>query len=361
MFQNTAKRAHRRGFPIMGYVGPNGGGKSAAMVWDTLPSLAAGRPVLGTVRLLDWRKPRECTDTACEADPLSGHYIRALPAPHVVRAIFDQVTDSSERVRLMRETGPITGVHQAAHPLWIPLTDWQQVLDARGMDLLLDEVTGAASSRESAALPAAIANKLVQLRRNDVVVRWSAPAWARADKIIRECSQAVTYCRGFLPKTVAQADRVQLVEDEADEEGAIERGADRMWRHRRLFNWKTFDALDFEDFTAGKREELHPLTNDLHWGPKSPAFAAYDTFDAVLTVGTVTETGTCYRCGGARSRPTCSCPDYAPRSRTRSRRGAPAGAPEGGGRGAEAPGLAPDAQPPESRPLVVVGRDGNGT
>jgi hypothetical protein len=49
MFRNAGKRARRRVMPIHGYVGSNGGGKSAAMVWDTLPSLLAGRRVLSGV------------------------------------------------------------------------------------------------------------------------------------------------------------------------------------------------------------------------------------------------------------------------------------------------------------------------
>lgn len=286
---NPAKRALRRGYPIHGYVGPNGGGKSASMVWDTIASLEAGRPVLGTVRLLDYINPRPCDDEACEADPQSGHFRRALPAPEVVEALMAVEPDPSRRIEKLRTLGDVVGVHQAAHPLWIPLVDWQQVLDARGVDLLLDEVTGAASSRESSSLPSAIANKLVQLRRNDVVVRWSAPSWMRADKIIRECSQAVTYCTGHLPKSSGDDSR--------------------QWRQRRLFRWKTYDAQLFEDFTAGKRQELPPLWSDLHWGPKSPSFAAYDTYDSVLTVGTVNEAGSCYRCGGTRRRPACQCPD----------------------------------------------------
>ncbi len=288
--RNESKRAARRAWPIHGYVGANGGGKSAAMVWDTLASLDAGRPVLGTVRLLDYDRPRECDDAVCADDPTSGHYVRALPDSAAIRTAFDAAS-GVDRIALLVELGDVVGVHKAAHPLWIPLQDWQQVLDARGVDLLLDEVTGAASSRESHSLPAPIANKLVQLRRNDVVVRWSAPSWARADKIIRECSQAVTYCQGYLAKAT------------------VSEGGERMWRNRRLFKWKTYDAAQFEDFTVGKRSELGALTVDWHWGPGSAAFAAYDTFDSVLTVGTVNEGGSCYRCGGTRRRPACKCPD----------------------------------------------------
>jgi hypothetical protein len=262
MFQNVKKRSSRRGWPIHGYVGPNGGGKSLAMVWDTLPSLAAGRPVLSTVRLLDWENPRACDDDSC------------THPEH-----FDWERD-----------GVIS--HAAAHPLWIPFTDWQQLLDARGMDVLMDEVTGVASSRESHSMPSVVANVLVQMRRSDVVVRWSAPNWMRADKIIRECSQAVTYCRGYLPK--------KIVLD----------GEDKAWSQRRMFKFKTYDAADFEDFTVGKREQLQPWHVDWHYGPRSPAFSAYDTYDAVASIGTVSDVGTCLRCSGTRRRHECSCADY---------------------------------------------------
>jgi hypothetical protein len=257
MFRNPAKRAFRRGWPIMGYVGANGGGKSAAMVWDTLPTLEAGRPVLSTVRLLDYENPRRCEGcTACDWG----------------------LVDLGEG-------------HRAAHPLWVPLTNWQQLLEAEHCDVLMDEVTGVASSRESYAMPAPVANKLVQLRRADVVVRWSSPNWARADKIIRECSQAVTFATGHLPVR------------------AVDEAGERQWRNRRLFRWRTYDASEFEDFTVGKREQLAAMQTDLHWGPKSVVFGAYDTFDAVLSIGTVTDTGRCYRCGGSRPTPKCHCDD----------------------------------------------------
>jgi hypothetical protein len=285
MFQNVKKRASRRGWPIHGYVGANGGGKSAAMVWDTLPSLEAGRSVLSTVRLLDYLDPRPCDDLACDCDK-----------------------SAEDR-------------HGAAHPLWIPFRDWTQLLDAEHVDVLMDEVTGVASSRESHSMPSVVANTLVQMRRRDVVIRWSAPNWRRADVIIRECSQAVSYAVGYLP-TVAE-----------DSDGQ------RAWRNRRLFKWRTYDAADFEDFTSGKREQLRPMTVDWHWGPGSPVFKAYDTFDAVLTIGTVSDAGVCLACMGSRRRQECSCPDYVARKRSRGK--AEGGSPEGG---------------PEASPLAGGGR-----
>lgn len=257
MFANERVRAERRQWPIHGYVGPNGSGKSALMVWDTMPALTAGRPVLSTVRLLDYDDPRLCDDPGC-----------AHPE---------------------HETGQVE--HLAAHPLWMPFTEWTQLLEAEHCDVLMDEVTGVASSRESHSMPAPVANALVQMRRKDVIVRWSAPAWGRSDVIIRECSQAVTYCTGHMPKKVHS------------EPGEPE----RLWRQRRMTRARTYDATLFDDFTSGKREDLKPLAQQLLWLPKIGVFDAYDTYDSVLTIGTVSEGGTCYRCGGRRSRPTCSC------------------------------------------------------
>ena len=259
LFGSTRARSLRRGYPIHAYVGPNGSGKSAAAVFDTLPSLDAGRPVLSTVRLLDWRNPRLCDDVLCES--------------------------------------PDHDTHQAAHPAYVPLTEWHQLLEAEGCDVVMDEVTGVASSRESSGMPAAVANLLVQLRRRDVVMRWTAPAWPRADKIIRETSQAVTYCTGYLP-----------VEDG---------DGDRLWRRRRLFKWSTYDASEFEEFSIGKREQMRSWASQLYWGPGSPIFDAYDTMDAVATIGHVLDTGRCATCGGTRRAPQCSCEDHAARRRRR--------------------------------------------
>jgi len=284
----------RRGWPIHGYIGPNGGGKTTAAVWDTLPSLDAGRTVLSTVRLLDFRNPRPCDDPAC--------------------------------------TSPNHAEHMAAHPGWVPWTSWTQLLEVEHADVLADEVTGVASSRESQSMPSVIANALVQLRRRDVVLRWTAPSWSRADLIIRECSQAATLCTGFLP--------VRVQSDDDDE--------DRMWRHRRLFRWLTYDASLLDELSAGKRDNLSRWCFDLHWGPGSPAFDAFDTFDSVSTIGHVTDSGRCMHCGGRRTAPACSCADYEPPARTRRAR-TDAGSPDGA-----ASGVRPTAPAVAAQPVVSV-------
>lgn len=245
MFRMTRSKVHkasarRRSYPIHAYIGANGGGKSLAAVYDSLPTLAAGRHVVSTVRLLD----------------------------------------------------PATG---APHPLWIPLDNYRTILDAERCDLILDEVTGVASSRESMGMPPAIANRLVQLRRKDVALRWTAPAWARSDRIIRECSQAVTLCMGFRGEHISDGD------------------GDRLWTAKRLFFWRTYDAASFDEWTTYRKEKVKPVAWQLFRRPGSVAERSYDTFDAVLALGAVTEAGTCLECGGQRRREQCSCHKPAPK------------------------------------------------
>jgi len=223
-------REARRAAAIHAYVGPNGGGKSLAMVYDSIPSLQAGRRVLSTVRLLD----------------------------------------------------PETG---EPHPLYVPLTTWEQLLSFEGGDLLLDEVQGVVSSRAHQSLPPAVLTQLLQMRRRDVVVRWTAPSYARADVVLREVTLAVTYCKGYRP---------------------VYEGA-KLWGANRTFYWRTYDALSFDEFSAGKRDQLKPLKRQVYSRLKDDAQGWYDTGAPVDYITDATEAGTCLVCGGHRRRPTCKC------------------------------------------------------
>ena len=261
----TAGRALRNDYGVVGYVGANGGGKTLAAVWDSMPTLNAGRPVLSTVRILDWHNPRPCDDPTCGCDK----------------------TDDRR--------------HAAAHPLWVPFTEWPQLTGGYSLisetilpvwdfgDVIMDEVSGVASSRASHQMPASVERHLQQLRKGDTVVRWTAPSWKRADTIIRECSQIVVSCRGFMPQEFKAA------------EGEME----RRWKQRRMMVWQTFDAYAFEDFTVGAREKLKPLGRDWHWGPGSPCFNAYDTYQRALSIGAVDDQGRCIIC--SRRKKTLMC------------------------------------------------------
>lgn len=213
-----------RSFPIRAKVGPNGGGKSLAVVAELLPSLDAGRKVLSTVRLIDHR------------------------------------------------TGD-------THPGYEQFYDMDQLIDARHVDVFGDEVTGIANSRSASSMSPRVQNRLVQMRRDDNVFIWTAPNWARADKIIREVTQAVTECRGYYP------DVAQLSESGIGQ-----------WAPKRVFNFRTYDTIEFEEWSAGKRDKIPALGSTWFKGPGSRAFSSYDTMDAVSMVGHAAESGLCDAC-----------------------------------------------------------------
>lgn len=226
----------RRGFTIHGYVGANGHGKSLAMMHDTKLSIDKGRPILSTVRVLD----------------------------------------------------PRTGKPYAHYE---PFRSWDQLLEFKDGDVLMDEVLGiAASGSASESLPKEVQLLLNQLRRRDVLLRWTAPAWSRANIVLREVTQAVTVCRGYWP----------VYEDRGDDS--------RLWGMNRLFRWTTYDAMEFTQWTDTKEGQLKGKANAWLWRPGSWAERSYDTFDSVDNVDS--GQGYCFRCGGMRPKrvyPACEC------------------------------------------------------
>ena len=257
----ASSRLRRRGFPIHAYLGTgNGSGKSLMMVYDTIPSLDNGRPVLSTVRLLDYRNPRQCDDPTC--------------------------------------TFPGHPDHMAAHPLYIPFKDYQQLLDARDCDILMDEVTGIASSREFASMPVEVANFLVQLRRRNVSLRWSSTNWARSDVIIREVTQAATLMTPHFAK----------IRKSKPGEPPI------LWKDRFVFVARTFDAALLDDFDARAADKgsMKAMITQVYLRNGGYAMNAYDTLDPVLALSSHNTAGMCMTCNGKKTIPKCNC-SHAPR------------------------------------------------
>ena len=232
-------------------VGPNGSGKTLLAVHDLLPTLDAGLPVLSTCRLLDWRNPRACEDSSC---PWPGH-------PE----------------------------HGAAHPAWVAFTDWRQLLEFTDGAVLMDEIGGVASSRESSNLPFQVARELQKLRKRNVTLTWTAPAWARADKILRECTQIAVVCRGLVPK--------RHVDDEVS----------ASWSRNRWTFARSYDARELDSDSQSKRERIKALNSDLLRIGGLEAVNAYDTYDIVTSLGWANDAGLCMTCGGRRQAPRCSC------------------------------------------------------
>jgi hypothetical protein len=236
--------------PIAAFVGFNGMGKTMAAVAASMTHLEAGRPVLSTVRLLDYRDPRPCEDSGC-LSPLHG------------------------------EPG-----HMAAHPLWVPFHDFRQLFDFRGGHVLMDEVTGVADAREHASMPVQVANYLPQLRRRDVTLAWTTIAWTFADVRLRRLTLTATWAVGMAPKYAPGT----------------------MWPRNRVFYYRTYDAANLnDDFHAAKRDDLRAINRV--WFRRGPSLVqtAYDSGDQVLTLGAANDAGMCMVCGGKRSMPRCRC------------------------------------------------------
>jgi hypothetical protein len=111
--------------------------------------------------------------------------------------------------------------------------------------------------------------------------------------VIRETTQAVTVCEGHRP--IKSED------------------SDRAWLRNRHFEWTTFDATAYTEWSEGKREKAKRLAFQRFAGPGSATFNAYDSLGGVDTIASVTDAGRCVSCGGTRRAPSCSCPEYVER------------------------------------------------
>lgn len=209
---------------------------------------------------------------------------------------FDPEDAGSPLVRHFEPTGDFV-THRQAHPLYVPFTSYTQLVTWTDGDILMDEITGIASSRESGSMPVQVSNYLVQLRRRNVSLSWSTPSWGRADKVIREVTQLVTLMTAALPK------RSPATPD----------GQPRLWHQRRLFTARSYDPSAVDEFEAHRAmsEEISPDIIAFYWGPGSTMFRAYDTLDAVTSLGWANDSGMCMTCAGKRTIARCSCPDHA--------------------------------------------------
>lgn len=252
--QNKLAVQCRRSFPIVAFVGPNGGGKTLALMVTSAPTRAGVR----------W---------SCE-NPDHLHTREGV----------------TEGYRRMLSTVPILDGAGGLHPLYDKFDDFNQLVAVEHSDVYMDEVTSVASSRDSARMDARVLNKLVQLRKADVMLFWTAPNWARADKVMREVTQAVVECRGYFA-VKAGAD---------DEAGAV-------WAPKRVFRFITYDSAEFEEWSASKRDKLTPINSQWFRGVGSEAFTAYDTLGAVTMVASITPENTCTVCEGTISRHRCQC------------------------------------------------------
>lgn len=288
----------RRGFAIMAYIGANGSGKSATCCLDTMP----------TLRGIVW---------SCEN-------------PDHFHSREGRYTGVRRVLSTMRFTTP----DGEPHPLWVPLTDYSQLNHFEHGDLILDEVGGAVASSTGDDIPMSVKAVLQEMRRKEVNIRWTAPSWARASKVLRECSLGVTVSKGKW--AVADRDMVsfmgwhrleemdpdtfELVQRMCQINGLHQHDAGRTWGARRWFSTATYDASQFDEWTAAKREKLKPVVRQMIWRPGHPLEKAYDTHAHVNKLGQVTDSGRCDSCMGYKPRRKCECnQEHETREQTRAR------------------------------------------
>jgi hypothetical protein len=205
----------RNTIPILGFMGENGHGKTANMVRDCLGPMRDGRPILSTCVILD----------------------------------------------------PSTGEPYGNFEL---LQHWDQLMNFRDGVLLLDEIAGIADARSS-GMPEAVRARFAKFRKHGVLVRYSAPSWENADKRVREITQGIVICRGYMPKAPV-------------DENGIETS---MWKQNRLFSARTVSALGRSAMTDTQMRKARALSLEYWWGPDSQAFDAYDTLDPTSTVSSL--------------------------------------------------------------------------
>lgn len=268
---------------IVVFVGPNGSGKSLAAVASTLSAL---RGVPWDCEMLGHHHNRPLADhvdacvDGCDRD--TSRPVALCDTGHAISA------ETSNGVRLVYSTVPLLDDDGEPHDLYRPLLDFRQLVTIEHADVLFDEVAGVSDASDSAGVPVQVTNWLHQLRKRDVRLRVTTPAYARCSKPIRQVAQVVVDARSFF------AERAE---------------SGRLWRPRRAMLFRAFDAFAFDEFTASTSsgERVRPLAAAAFWRPGSEASRRYDTLSAVSALGHVTEGGMCGVCGGSRSRPRCAC------------------------------------------------------
>lgn len=191
------------------------------------------------------------------------------------------------------------------HPLYIPFDSWKRLENARRCVIVMDEMTGVANARDSSPLPGEIQLILNQLRKRQITVLWSSPAWEDAQVQIRRVTRAVTLCKG------SWADKASY--RAARDSGSSE--FDEAWIPNRLFHARTFRKSNTAEFKLDKHQA--PDVEEYYWGPGSNSFNMYDTNEETTRLEESGDTGQCLKCYGNRRRDECVCESYVGRKKHR--------------------------------------------
>ena len=134
---------------------------------------------------------------------------------------------------------------------------------------------------------------LNQFRKPDIApVMVTAPAWARADLMLREVCTHVIESEPVLPFFLSK--RIK--------------GAGPTWMQHRVFRRYWFDAFEYEEAEVrGSISALRPIRRKMLIDPKRRrrVNASYDTYEGVDLMDHIA----CGVCGGKFRRKTCDAPD----------------------------------------------------
>jgi len=257
---------------IRAFVGRNGGGKSLAMTYlMAMVSWAMGRVVISNFRLYP-----EAVGYPAHLHRMLGESIRAVdPAAEKWLEIprLGEYFDGGRKPKMHPDGG-----------LW-------SLTGNQGCTLLLDEITSVLPARDAVNVPQELQRMLNQFRKPDVWLGWAAPAWERADLMLREVTQTVTECRPFMPAWTQKNIPGQR------------------WPIQRAFQFIDYDAFEYEEFhrKAGdiQKYDLRQEGRTILWKPKVRKLvqSAYDTREGVDLLDHIS----CENCGGKRARKVCKC------------------------------------------------------
>jgi hypothetical protein len=185
------------------------------------------------------------------------------------------------------------------------LESWRQLSSFTDGLVLLDDVSAQLPSRQAMSLPPQLARVLNMLRHFDVELAWTAPNWSRADVIIREVTQEVTVCRGYMPDWCERESNVPPFWRANARRVQRSRSG---WPYNRLFRFKTYDATMFDEFTYHQVKDVKPRSSLWYYRPWHRHQYLYNSQAIVALMDHLDESGRCLECGGYRQRQKCTCP-----------------------------------------------------
>jgi hypothetical protein len=128
---------------------------------------------------------------------------------------------------------------------------------------------------------------MFQMRRADCRLLWTTVNWMAAESTVRRATRGVTEATSY--KAARQAD------------------GGRMWRSRRVFKWRSFDAAEFDEWSVsqGKGQRIKPEAKQRFKRQGHVVERAYDTLDGVSRFTTGDGRGGCSICSKPMRREYC--------------------------------------------------------